>query len=83
MFYTYILYSEKIDRYYIGYSSNPEKRLADRHNAGLVKSTKPGKPYKLVAKKLYNTELEARAEELRLKKAKNRKYLEYLIEGNW
>jgi putative endonuclease len=83
MFYTYILYSEKIDRYYIGYSENPEQRLDERHNAGSVKSTKAGAPYKLMAKKPFHRELEARAEELRLKRKKSRKYLEWLIDGNW
>lgn len=83
MFYIYILYSEKIDRYYIGYSENPEQRLDERHNMGFVKSTKAGAPYKLMAKTPFHTELEARAEELRLKRKKSRKYLEWLIDGNW
>ena len=83
MFYTYIPSSEKIDRYYIDYSENPEQRLDERHNMGFVKSTKAGAPYKLMAKKPFHTELEARAEELRLKRKKSRKYLEWLVDGNW
>ena len=83
MYYTYILYSEKIDRFYFGYSSNPEKRLTEKHNKGYVKATKPGAPYRLMAKKQFSTELEARQEELRLKKKKSRKYLEWILEGNW
>ena len=83
MFYVYILYSSKIDRYYIGYSENPEKRLLEKHNLGYVKSTKIGVPYILKSKKLFQTEIEAIQEERRLKKAKNRKYLEYLIDNNW
>jgi len=54
MFYTYIPSSEKIDRYYSGYSENPEKRLAERHNMGSVKSTKGSVPYKLMAKKTFS-----------------------------
>jgi putative endonuclease len=83
MYYTYILYSEKIDRFYIGYSENPEKRLIERHNKGAVTATRNGSPYVLVAKKEFETDLEARREELRLKKKKSRKYLEWLIQGNW
>ncbi|MDP2175707.1 MAG: GIY-YIG nuclease family protein [Bacteroidota bacterium] len=83
MFYVYILYSSKIDRYYIGYSENPEKRLKERHNAGLVKSTKNGVPYILLKMKGFETELEAIREEKRLKKMKSRKYLKHLIDINW
>jgi len=71
MFYVYILYSSKIDRFNIGYSENPEKRLIEKHNLGYVKSTKNGVPYILKYKKLYLTEIEAIQEERRLKKAKN------------
>ena len=39
MFITYILKSEKTDRYYIGYTSDVEKRLTN-HNSGKNKSTK-------------------------------------------
>ena len=78
----YILYSEKCDRYYIGYCEDLEVRL-NRHNRGMVTATKNCKPYFIKASKPFQTEIEARREELRLKKAKNRKYLEWLIEGNW
>ena len=83
MFYVYILYSEKIDRYYIGYSINPEKRLIEKHNKGAVKATRIGAPYILKAKKALSTELEAIQEEKRIKKMKSRKYVESLINGNW
>ena len=83
MYFVYILYSKKLDRYYIGYSSDPEKRLKERHNQGKVKATRSGFPYALMAKKRFETEIEAIREERRLKKAKNREYIEYLIKGNW
>lgn len=83
MYYTYILYSECRKQFYIGYSSNPEKRLKERHNKGLVRSTKAGIPYKLMVKKGFRSQGEARKEERRLKKTKNRGYLEWLIDGNW
>jgi len=83
MFYTYILFSSSLNTYYIGFSSNPEKRLLEKHNKKKVRSTKRGIPYILMAKKRFRTRHEALKEELRLKKAKNRKYLEWLICGNW
>ncbi len=75
MHFVYILYSAKCDRYYIGYSSDVLARL-ERHNAGMVKAKKNCKPYKICAYKSFVTELEARKEELRIKKQKSRKYLE-------
>jgi putative endonuclease len=69
-YYVYILYSAKCDRYYIGYSENPEKRLHERHNKGIVNATKHCLPYELQKKKGYNLEIEARGEELRIKKMK-------------
>ena len=82
MYWVYILYSEKCDRYYIGYSADVLARL-ERHNAGMVTATRNCRPYQIKATKNFNTEPEARKEELRLKKQKSRKYLEHLIEGNW
>jgi putative endonuclease len=82
MYYVYILYSEKCKRYYIGYSENIQARLI-RHNEGLVTATRNCRPYFLKAFKSFDIELEARREEIRLKKAKSSKYLNWLIEGNW
>ena len=82
MYYVYILYSEKCNRHYIGYSENVYDRL-ERHNHGMVNATGNCRPYVLKAYKLFETELEARKEEIRLKKAKSSKYLNWLIEGNW
>jgi len=82
MYFVYILYSEKCNRYYIGYSANVLIRL-ERHNAGMVTATRNCRPYLIKATKDFATEQEARAEEIRLKKQKSRKYLEWLISGNW
>ena len=82
MYFSYILWSEKCDRYYIGYASDVNDRL-ERHNAGKVTATRNCFPYQIKAKKEFQSELEARREELRLKKQKSRKYLEWLIDGNW
>lgn len=82
MHFVYILFSEKCNRFYIGFSSDIQARL-EKHNAGLVTATRNCRPYVLKASKSFLSEEEARKEELRLKKAKNRKYLEWLIAGNW
>jgi putative endonuclease len=82
MYWVYILYSEKCDRFYIGYSGDVDARLV-RHNAGTVTATRNCRPYQIKATKIFTTEQDAKKEELRLKKQKSRKYLEHLIEGNW
>ena len=82
MYFVYILYSEKCDRYYIGYCADMNARL-QRHNGGMVAATRNCRPYIIKATKSLPTEIDARKEERRLKKAKNRNYLEQLIAGNW
>ena len=47
MFFTYILYSNLFDKYYIGQTNEVKQRLK-RHNSGQVKSTKPYKPWRLI-----------------------------------
>lgn len=47
MFYTYLLYSLKDKKYYIGYTSNLKKRFRE-HSNGQVFATKGRLPIKLV-----------------------------------
>ena len=82
MFSTYILHSKRCDRFYIGYCENLQARLL-RHNNGQVTATRNCRPYEIVGFKQFPTEIEARREELRIKKQKSRKYIEWLIGGNW
>ena len=82
MYYVYILYSEKCDRFYVGYSADVVQRLI-RHNSGMVTATKNCRPYEIVATKSFSTEKEARVEEARIKKQKSRTYIINLIRGNW
>ena len=82
MYFVYILYSQKCDRYYTSYAADIQARL-DRHNNGFVTATKNCKPYQLKASKSFGSETEARKEEARIKKQKSRKYIEWLIDGNW
>ena len=74
----YILYSDSIDRYYIGNCSNVNVRLS-RHNAGATPSTKPGKPWKVVHFEEFNLKSEAIKREIYLKRMKSRVYIESLI----
>lgn len=69
MYYTYVIKSEKDGRYYIGSSSDVEKRL-EFHNQGLNVSTKHRRPFVVVFKKEFPTKLEAVNFEFLLKKQK-------------
>ena len=77
-YFVYILYSKKRDRYYIGYSFNPESRL-EEHNLGATKSTRTGSPWILVYTEDFEDKRSAIHRELEIKKMKNRKYIENLI----
>jgi putative endonuclease len=78
MFYTYIIQSEKNGRYYIGHTENLSLRL-ERHNAGMVKSTKNKGPWVLKYFEKLETKLEANQRELAIKAKKSRIYIEGLI----
>jgi len=81
MYFVYILYSAKCDRYYVGFCEDIAARL-QRHNNGMVSATKNCRPYELKASRVFQSMLQARQEELRIKKMKSRKYIESLI-ANW
>ncbi len=80
MFYNYILFSEKLNIYYVGSTGNLEDRLK-RHNTGRSNFTKRGIPWKLVYQKQYLTKSEAYKAELYIKSQKSKKYIENLIAG--
>jgi putative endonuclease len=80
MYYIYILYSLKNDRYYIGQCEDIDKRL-QRHNKGGIPSTRPFKPWELVYTETFGTRNEAMAREKEIKGKKSRKYIEKLISG--
>ena len=47
MYYTYVLQSEKDDKFYVGFTKDLKLRF-DRHNKGLVESTKDRRPFTLI-----------------------------------
>jgi putative endonuclease len=78
MFYTYILYSPSIDKYYVGFTEDLEWRL-ERHNSGWGKFSSKGIPWKLVYSEEYKTKSEAMKREYEIKRWKSRKLIEELI----
>jgi putative endonuclease len=73
-----IIYSAKIDCYYVGSTLDLVDRL-NRHNSGKSTYTKRGIPWIVVYQKTYSTKSEAYQAELYIKSQKSRKYIEELI----
>ncbi len=78
MFYTYILYSIAYDRFYIGHCENLEMRL-QRHNQRMVTSTRNYVPGSVYILKIFSSKAEANQRELKIKKKKSRRYIEWLL----
>jgi putative endonuclease len=76
--YTYILYSGKIDRYYIGACTDIVRRLQE-HNSGKSKFTSTGKPWVVVHTEEFGSLEEAKKRETYIKKQKSRVFIENLI----
>jgi len=74
MFYTYVLKSEKDQKWYTGYTPDLRKRLK-KHNEGKVLSTKGRRPFKLIYYEACLNEEDARAREKYLKSGMGKRYL--------
>lgn len=73
---TYILFSPTSNKFYVGSSreDSADKRLR-HHNSGSVRSTKSGKPWKLISIENHENYTLAKRRELFLKTGVGRKYI--------
>jgi len=69
MWYVYILQSQKEPDYFYKGSTNDLRRRVGQHNDGLVPSTKPRLPYRLVYYEAYLSERVARIRESSIKRS--------------
>jgi putative endonuclease len=76
--YTYILFSEKLNKYYVGACTDMERRMYE-HNIGHSKFTSTGIPWKLAYKQYFETLILAKQFEAKIKKMKSRKYIIELV----
>ena len=74
----YILFSEELDRYYIGVTSNLEERIR-KHNSKHKGFTGKANDWRLVYKENYETKTAALARERQIKSWKSREMIERLI----
>jgi len=81
MFTTYVLYSEKHDKIYIGYTSNLQQRLISHNELATKGWTIKFRPWKLIYKEEYETKSEAMKREKQLKSYKGRTFIRNLIDN--
>jgi putative endonuclease len=77
----YIIFSQKLNRYYIGSCEDLDKRLL-RHNSAEVTATKLGVPWSLKYSETFVTRAMAVNRELYLKSIKSRAFIESMINKN-
>jgi len=78
MYTVYILFSESIDRYYVGYTNDLERRLSE-HNRKKGKYTDAGIPWEVVHTEIFELKTEAKEREKYIKSRKSRRYIEEII----
>jgi len=78
--FVYILQSEDNDRYYVGRSKTPEKRLK-HHNTTSTGFTARYRPWELVFTEEFPTMDDAIATEQMIKDWKSRKMTRYVVDG--
>jgi len=78
MFFVYILFSSRIDHYYVGYTNNLERRISE-HNRKKGKYTDRGIPWCVVHTEKYTSKKEAEWREKFIKNRKSRAFIQQLI----
>ena len=78
MFSVYIIYSNSLDRYYVGHSSDVCVRL-NQHNGGYSKYISKASDWELRYTEQFPSREEAHKRELEIKRKKSRKYIEWLV----
>ena len=78
MFTVYIIFSLTLNRYYIGYTNNIEKRMID-HIAGISSFTSKAIDWELKFTEDHPTRELAMKREKEIKNKKSRRYIEWLI----
>ena len=77
IFFVYILQSLSLGKFYIGYTTDLEKRLKE-HNSGISSFTSKVSDWAIKYSEQFNTREEAIIREREIKSKKSRKYIEWL-----
>ena len=80
MFFIYILHSEKSDKYYVGHTDDPVRRLNEHNESKHLTFTSKHRPWKLAAQiQLSEIRSEAILVEKYIKGRKSKKFIEEII----
>ncbi len=79
MFTVYVLYSEKYNKIYIGYTSNIEQRLLSHNELETKGFTLRYRPWKLIYSEVFSEKSEAMKREKQLKTARGRAFVWSLV----
>ena len=82
MFTVYILYSKSIDRYYVGYTNDIQRRLSE-HNRPKHKYTDAGIPWILVYSEVFDSKKDAMLREKFIKAQKSKHFIATLVDRSW
>lgn len=80
MYCVYVLYNKKLEKRYIGFTSDLRKRIKT-HNDGKVSFTSKGVPWQLVYYEAFCNKSDAQEEERFLKSGKGRECLKHLFKN--
>ena len=80
MFSVYILFSTKLNRYYVGYTNNMQRRISE-HNRKKGKYTDAGIPWVVVYSEQFQTRRAAMGREAFIKSKKSVDFIESLIKS--
>ncbi|MBM3206128.1 MAG: GIY-YIG nuclease family protein [Candidatus Staskawiczbacteria bacterium] len=77
-YYVYALKSISRNYIYVGITNNLERRIR-QHKNGKEATTNPYRPFEIILTETYNTRLEARQREKKLKSGYGKEYLKKLV----
>lgn len=75
MYFVYLLESINLQKWYIGYTPDNVYRRLIKHNSGMVLSTKPYLPWKVIYYEAYSEQRDALGREKFLKSGSGRSFL--------
>ncbi len=78
MYFVYAIYSSAFEKIYIGYSSNPEKRLISHNDPQNRGWTRKYRPWKLIFTHRHSSKTAALKREKQLKSAVSREFIWFL-----
>ena len=79
MFTVYVLYSEKFNKIYVGYTSNMEQRLLSHNILETKGYTLKYRPWKVIYTEAFSEKPEAMKREKQLKTGKGREFIWNLV----